>query len=159
MIIGVLSDTHSLNLPAPMMERFKTVDLIIHSGDVCDASVIKALKALAPIKAVQGNMDDAALKKQLPIKEIIECEGVKIGITHGHIGEARDAMLNAQAMFKDDHVAIVIFGHSHKATNEKIGDRLFFNSGSPNDVIKAKFFSYGLIEIKDGKIKAEIIKI
>jgi putative phosphoesterase len=159
MTIGVLSDTHSLNIPAPLIERFKPVDLIIHAGDLCDTHTLKLLKKIAPTRAVQGNMDEWAVKKVLPLKEIIDCGNLKIGVTHGHIGEAREALKNAMSSFKDDKMDVVIFGHSHHALNEKIGTTLYFNPGSPNDVIKAKFFSYGLITIEAGKIKAEIIRI
>jgi putative phosphoesterase len=159
MIIGVLSDTHSLNIPASLIERFKSADLIIHAGDICDLQTLKLLKKIAPTKAVSGNMDDSALKKELPLKEIIGCDGLKIGVTHGHIGESREALKNAMSAFKDDKMDVVIFGHSHHALNEKMGSTLYFNPGSPNDVIKAKFFSYGLISIDEGKIKAEIIRI
>ena len=55
MIIGVLSDTHSLVIPSSLIERFKSVDLIIHSGDICDAPTLKLLKKIAPTKAVYGN--------------------------------------------------------------------------------------------------------
>jgi hypothetical protein len=159
MIIGVLSDTHSLNIPAPVLDRFKSVDLIIHSGDICDTHTLKLLKKLAPVKAVQGNMDEMAVKKVLPVRELIDCEGIRIGVTHGHIGDGREALKNAMSAFKDDKMDVVIYGHSHHALNEKIGSTLYFNPGSPNDVIKAKFFSYGIITITDGKIKAEIIRI
>jgi putative phosphoesterase len=159
MIIGVLSDTHSLNIPTPVVERFRTVDLIIHAGDICDAHTLKLLKKIAPTKAVGGNMDESALKKVLPLKEIITCGDLKIGVAHGHIGDVRDALKNVMSSFKDDKMDVVIFGHSHQAYNERIGGTLYFNPGSPNDVIKAKFFSYGLIHIEDGKIKAEIVKI
>jgi len=159
MIIAVLSDTHSLNIPTPLLERLKTVDLIIHAGDICDLATLKSLKKIAPTKAVQGNMDEGAVKKELPIKEILECAGKKIGITHGHIGDTREALKNAISAFKDDKMDVVIYGHSHQALQSQIGDTLYFNPGSPNDVIKAKFFSYGLIRIEAGKIKAEIVKI
>ena len=159
MTIGVLSDTHSLNIPAPLIERFKSVDLIIHAGDICDLSTLRMLKKLAPTKAVQGNMDESGLKKRLPVKEIIVNGNVRIGVTHGHVGEAREALKNAMAAFKEDKMDVVIFGHSHQAIKEQIGDTLYFNPGSPNDVIKAKYFSYGLIHIAAGRIKAEIIKI
>lgn len=158
MKIGVCSDTHSLNLPASMLKAFKDVDLIIHAGDICDESVLKELKALAPIKAVSGNMDDMALKKRLPLKEIIEVEEIRIGLCHGHIGSSK-AFENAQAQFSNDDVDIIIFGHSHLALNEKIDGRIFFNPGSPNDVVKAKFFSYGLLTVEGKKIKSEIVKI
>jgi uncharacterized protein len=159
MTIGVLSDTHSLNIPAALIKRFKSVDLIIHAGDICDSHTLKLLKQLAPVKAVQGNMDEGALKKGLPLKETIICGEVKIGVTHGHLGETRDALKNAQTLFKDDKMDVVIFGHSHQAFNEKVGPTLYFNPGSPNDMVRAKFFSYGLISIEAGKIKAEIIRI
>jgi uncharacterized protein len=159
MTIGVLSDTHSLDIPAALVKRFKLVDLIIHAGDICDPSTLKLLKKIAPTKAVQGNMDEGALKKELPLKEIIICGNVKIGVTHGHMGETRDALKNAQALFKDDKMDVVIFGHSHQAFNQQIGPTLYFNPGSPNDIVRAKFFSYGLISIEGDKIKAEIIRI
>jgi len=60
--------------------------------------------------------------------------------------------------FKNDRVDLVIFGHSHKAFNEKRGDILYFNPGSPTDQIFSPFNSYGIIEIND-KIEARIIKI
>ena len=159
MIIGVLSDTHSLQIPASVIERFKSVDLIIHAGDICDIQTLKLLKKIAPTKAVQGNMDEPSVKKELPLKEIIIYGDLKIGVTHGHIGETRDALKNVITSFKDDKMDVVIFGHSHQAINEQVGKTLYFNPGSPNDAIKAKFFSYGLINIEAGKIKADIIRI
>jgi hypothetical protein len=159
MTIGVISDTHSLKIPAPVIERFKSVDLIIHAGDICDLHTLKLLKKIAPTKAVQGNMDELAVKKELPLKEIIIGDHLRIGVTHGHIGETREALKNAMSSFKDDKMDVVIFGHSHQALNERVGKTLYFNPGSPNDMVRAKFYSYGLISIEAGKIRAEIIKI
>ena len=158
MRIGVLSDTHSLNLPAQLLTALKEMQLIIHAGDVCDAGVLKTLQAIAPVKAVQGNMDEPALKKKLPLKEIIEVEGIAIGVAHGH-GQQRSALSNVQEQFKGSAVDIVIFGHSHQPFNEKIGPTIYFNPGSPNDAVRAPYFSYGLIEITNGKIKTSIVKI
>ena len=155
----MLADTHSLSLPAPLIERFKSVDLIIHAGDICDIKTLKMLKKLAPTKAVQGNMDEPAVKKELPLKEIIVCDNLKIGVTHGHVGGDREALKNAMSSFKNDKMDVVIFGHSHQALKEQVGRTLYFNPGSPNDTIRAKFLSYGLIDIEAGKIKAEIVKI
>jgi putative phosphoesterase len=159
MTFGVISDTHSFEIPVKILERFKTVDLIIHAGDICDLNTLKLLKKLAPIKAVQGNMDEIVVKKELPIKEIIDCGAIKIGVVHGHIGANREALKNAMEAFKDDRMDVVIFGHSHQALKEQVGSTLYFNPGSPNDTIRAKYLSYGLIAIENGKIKADIIKI
>ena len=158
MKIAVISDTHSLPLPQKLMSALGSVDLIIHAGDVCDLDTLKTLQKIKQVKAVQGNMCDPQVKKKLPLKEYFECEGVKIGVYHGH-GPSRDALINAQEQFKDVPVDMVIFGHSHHAFKGDINGVLFFNPGSPNDVVKARFFSYGLIKIDHGKIQAEIIKI
>lgn len=158
MIIGVLSDTHSLILPPKMLEAFKGMDLIIHSGDIADESVLKTLKAIAPVKAVQGNVDDGVLRRKLPLREIFEAEGVRIGVYHGH-GSGRNALANVQAQFKDQPLDIAIFGHSHQPMNEKIGPTIYFNPGSPNDTVRAPYRSYGRLEITNGRLKASIIKL
>ena len=54
MTIGVLSDTHSLNIPAQLLERFKSVDLIIHAGDLCDVRTLKLLKKIGPCQGGAG---------------------------------------------------------------------------------------------------------
>ena len=158
MKIAVVADTHSLPLPAKLLEALAKVDLIIHAGDVCDLDTLKTLQKIKPLKAVQGNMCDARVKKQLPLKEYFECEGVRIGVYHGH-GAAKDALTNTKEQFKDVPVDIIIFGHSHQALNQTIDGVIYFNPGSPNDVVKAKFFSYGLIEIHKGKVQTHIIKL
>lgn len=158
MKIGVISDTHSLALPQKLLDALTAVDLIIHAGDVCDLETLKQLQAIKQVKAVQGNMCDPQVKKKLPLKELFECGGVRIGIYHGH-GSAMDALTNATEQFKGQEVDIIVFGHSHHAFNKKIGSTIFFNPGSPNDVIKARYFSYGLIEIQNGKFQASIIKL
>ena len=158
MKIGVLSDTHSLNLPPKMLEAFKSVDLIIHCGDICDTDGLKELQAITRVIAVQGNMDEGALKKKLPLKEKIEIDGVKIGVYHGH-GMSRDALGNAKAQFVHEPVDIILFGHSHQPLLEKQGSITFFNPGSPNDAVRAPYFSYGTIEINQGKYKVGIVKI
>ena len=158
MNIGILSDTHSLLVPQKLLNNFKDLDLIIHAGDICDSGTLDILRALAPVRAVQGNMDDAVLKRKLPLKEFFTVEGVKIGVHHGH-GQTRDAMTNALAQFKDETPDIIIFGHSHQPLKQIVGKTLMFNPGSPNDVVRAPYFSYGLLNIAKGKFKAEIVKI
>ncbi len=145
-------------LPPKMLEAFKAVDFIIHAGDIADESVLKVLRAIKPVKAVQGNVDDENLRKKLPLRELFEVEGIRIGVYHGH-GSGKNALANAQAQFKNDPVDIVIFGHSHQPMNEKIGPTVFFNPGSPNDACRAPYFSYGRLEVSKGQLKPAIIKL
>lgn len=159
MILGVLADTHSFEIPSAVIERFKTVDLIIHAGDIDDMPTLKMIKALKPLKAVCGNTEAPALKRLLPLKEVVVCDDVRIGVTHGHVGRGPDALTNAVAAFKDQKLDAVIFGHSHQPLKEKIGSTLYFNPGSCNDTVRAPFLSYGIISCTKGKLEAEIIKI
>ena len=86
MRIAVLADTHVgtlEHLPRKIIDAISTVDLIIHAGDLTDVQVLEELKQLREVKAVQGNMDSRELRTVLPVKEIIEIENKRIGITHG----------------------------------------------------------------------------
>jgi len=160
--IIVISDTHiperAKGLPGELLEAFKQADMIIHAGDFADLSILEEIKCACKIvKAVAGNMDHDEVKEQLPEKEIIEVGKFRIGVMHGW-GAPANLLQLLEESFKNDKVDLVIFGHSHKAFNEKRGDILYFNPGSPTDQIFSPFNSYGIIEIND-KIEARIIKI
>ena len=162
MKIGVISDTHirdkAKNIPQKILDEFKGVDMIIHAGDLVDLSVLDKLKDICPnVKAVWGNMDPEEVRKKLPEKEILQVGNCRIGVMHGY-GAPNHLVELLSSVFKDDNVNLIIFGHSHAGLNEKKGNILFFNPGSPLDKIFAPYNSYGIIEIND-KIKARIIRI
>jgi len=162
MKIGVISDTHipdkALDLPKDILKCFQGVDMIIHAGDLADLSVLNKLRSICNnVKAVWGNMDPPDVRKELKEKEIIQVGDFKIGIMHGS-GRPDNLIEILSLEFKKDNVDIIIFGHSHSSLNEKRGDILFFNPGSPTDKIFSPYNSYGIIEIND-KIEARIIKI
>ncbi len=158
MKIGVISDTHSRKLPQQMMDDFKKVEFIIHVGDFCDMSVYETLTKMKEVKAVYGNMDDSAICKRVPRRQIVTCGHLRIGLFHGE--GATDTLLNKmKAEFQGDHVDAVIFGHSHQPLNEKIDNVLYFNPGSPTDDMFAPYCSYGLLEVVDKGIKGKIVKV
>ena len=159
MKIGVISDTHSLEIPKSVLDQFKKVDLIIHAGDFCSVADLKMLKEIKPVRAVYGNMDEMRMRQILPEKEIFSIENVVIGIFHGTGAAAKDILPHVQKQFAQDKVDVVIFGHSHLAFNEKMGKVLYFNPGSATDMVRAPYRSYGLLTINKGKVNAEIIKI
>ncbi len=162
MIIGVIADTHIPNraedIPREILENFKHVDMVIHAGDLEDPKVLDRLRsACKDVRAVYGNMDPAEVREKIPEKEIISVGNYRIGVMHGY-GPPDKLISLLKDIFKDDRVDIIIFGHSHKGCNEKIGQTLYFNPGSATDKIFASQNSYGIIEIND-EIKARIIKI
>ena len=158
MRIGIVADTHSQKIPPQVLKDLHKVDFIIHAGDFCSQEDLDIFAKIKDVKAVRGNMDSASLAKSLPDKEIIECEGVRIGITHG--SGPRDKVLSSvKKVFSKDDVQAVVFGHSHAALNEVIDGVLYFNPGSPNDYVFPLYRSYGILEVKNGKVFGKIIKL
>lgn len=158
MKIGVISDTHSLGVPQAVMEAFKNFDCIIHAGDFMSQTDFKVWNDLNQLYAVFGNMDDADLKEKLPETLLIECEGVRIGIYHGR-GPTQGVLQTVKDVFKKEQVDVVVFGHSHHPYNEREGSVLYFNPGSPNDIVTAPYCSYGILTVNAKRqVKGKIVK-
>ena len=157
MKIGVVSDTHSQELPSQMMEDFKKVDFIIHAGDLCSLDILEQLQKIKEVKAVWGNMDGGEIRQVLPRQQLIKCDKFTIGVFHGE-GTPQGLLDKVKSEFKSSKVDMVIFGHSHQPMNEKIDGVLYFNPGSPNDLVFAPYRSYGILEITD-KISGKIVKV
>src|SRR5947209_19986862 len=72
--VGVISDTHIpyfKKLPEVIWEHFAGAELIVHAGDLSVLSVLSELATIAPVVAVQGNVECEEVVWQLPIK----CDG------------------------------------------------------------------------------------
>ena len=158
MKIGVVSDTHSREIPQQLMEDFKSVDFIVHAGDFCSLKDFKIFSSLKHIKAVYGNMDEPSLRRMLPRREIFEVSDQSIGLVHGD-GASQTILEYVTAEFKNDEVSVIIFGHSHQPCNQRAGDILYFNPGSPNDLVITPYRSYGILEIKENHVVGKIIKV
>ncbi len=160
--IVVLSDTHiperALDLPQKLYEDMKSADLILHAGDVTSLVFFKQLKhKFTHLKAVQGNMDESALKKVLPRRELIKVDKVSIGLMHGW-GSPSGLIEVAAHEFSKEKPDIIIFGHSHQALNMEKNGMIFFNPGSPTDKVFSAVNTYGIITLSDF-VHHEIINI
>ncbi|MEX2208134.1 MAG: metallophosphoesterase family protein [Myxococcota bacterium] len=73
--IGVLADTHvhagQIALPAAALEALRGVDLILHLGDMGEASVLDALGELAPVLATRGGDDPAEDPRIAPARLLV----------------------------------------------------------------------------------------
>ena len=158
MKIAVISDTHSNSISKNLLNKLKGMDMIIHAGDLIELSVLDCLKSInSNIKAVSGNMDTPKVKKILPESRILNAGNYKIGITHGR-GSPEHLLEFVANKFKNHKLDIIIFGHSHRALNKRIGPTLFFNPGSLTDKVFAEYNSFGILELND-KINAKIVRI
>ncbi len=159
MKIGVLSDTHiptgSPALPPRVFELFSGVDLILHAGDIVSLSVLDELKAIAPVEAVAGNMDDAEVQSRLPRKKILTIGRFRVGLTHGKYKIDLQRQMIRQEF---DNVDLIVYGHSHAPFWGRENGVYFLNPGSPTDKRYAPFNSVALLDAGD-ELNAEIVRI
>ena len=120
-VVGLISDTHGLLRPEAV-RALAGSDLIIHAGDMGAPEILDALRAVAPVVAVRGNVDKGAWASALPATAVAGAGGTLIYVLHG---------LNELDL---DPVAagfgVVVSGHSHQPARAARGGVLFVNPGS-----------------------------
>ncbi len=160
MLIGLISDTHIPDrariIPQNVIDAFKEVDLIIHAGDLTSLEVIEELEKIAPVMAVQGNMDRIN-GINLPKAKTIEAEGLKIGVVHGEVYPRADTQ-QLVYLAKELDADILVSGHSHQPKIEKTDGVLLINPGSPI-VPRLADRTVMLLEINNKEANVEIVKV
>ena len=150
MRIGVISDTHGLLRPEAL-QALRGSEHILHAGDVGDPAILDALRKIAPVTAIRGNVDVSGDCARLPETELVELGGVGIYMLH----DLNALDLNPIAA----GVAVVISGHSHKAKIERKKGVLYFNPGSAGPKRFSLPISVGLLEIVDGRVEARVVQL
>lgn len=123
MLVGLISDTHGTIRPEAL-EALRRVELILHAGDVGGAHVLEALRGIAPVQAVYGNVD--AIDGTLAAAVDIDLEGARVHVSHGHeLGSPTPERLAGR--YPAD---VIVFGHTHKAIVRTVGGTLVVNPGA-----------------------------
>ncbi|MGE5109702.1 MAG: metallophosphoesterase family protein [Acidobacteriaceae bacterium] len=148
LLLGVISDTHSRIRPSAL-KALRGSDVILHAGDIGTADVIAALKKIAPVHAIHGNIDREPLTNKYPATEVLEFAGLSFYMLHNL--QALD--LNPKAA----GFAAVIYGHSHKPEYYFKNGVLYFNPGSAGPKRFSLPISVGKIRIREGELLPEII--
>lgn len=147
MRLGVIADTHGLLRPQ-VFDVFRAVDHILHGGDVGQREILIELEALAPVTAVYGNTDDAALRGLLPQVATLRLDGFDIVVTHGdQLGSPTPLALHAAFPIAD----IIVYGHTHQPRLELV-DRTVtvINPGSAGARRFDLPVSVGILELEPG---------
>jgi putative phosphoesterase len=166
MRIGVVSDTHGYFDPH-LPQLLHGVNEIFHAGDVGPEAVLDQLRAIAPVQAVRGNIDSAALGlaptvtrwfgsveihmlHELPKPQSALRDWAQAGSLEGKPAEHCRRFLESLP----EECRVVILGHSHEPCALILGSTLFFNPGSAGK----KRFSLprccGLLEISAQGVRA-----
>jgi len=154
--IAVLSDTHlreGKSLPHFVWEHIAQVDMILHAGDLTHMGLLEELACIAPVRAVRGNCDGWDVS--LPVRDIIECEALRIGLIHGDLGKGKSTPERAYLAFQGTPVDVIVFGHSHTPFMEWRDGIFMFNPGSPTDKRRELQYSFGILEFTQGQLKAD----
>jgi putative phosphoesterase len=120
-LVGLISDTHGL-LRREAAAALAGVDRILHAGDVGRPEILDALRAIAPVTAVRGNVDTSSWAETLPYDAVVFIDGFNIYMLHN----LREITLDPKAT----RIDVVVSGHSHKPLIETVDDVLYVNPGS-----------------------------
>lgn len=157
--VGLISDTHIPHrlkrLPEAALDALAGVDLILHAGDVDDPAALEPLRAIAPVRAVRGNVhfqDFSDGGAALPDVIELELAGKRVLLTHGHRPGLLGFFLKCTRVLTH-HLKltdnsdlnqiiirrlaqlyptadVIIFGHTHRARVEWIEQTLLVNPGA-----------------------------
>jgi len=150
MLIGVISDTHGLLRPEALT-ALAGVEHILHAGDVGDARILDALREIAPVTAIRGNIDQWGECAQLPATDVVELDERLFYLVHS----LADLDINPVVA----GVAAVISGHSHKPSIESRGGVLYLNPGSAGPRRFSLPVTVALMTIDADSISARIVEL
>ena len=172
---GIITDTHIpqrlKSLPPRVFEIFRGVDGILHAGDINSRRVLDELAEIAPVEAVAGNAD--LFGHGLPLTRVIEVEGRRIGLVHGHGGWSRylRSKVRDQFSFDEEHylkivhrsfgsVDVVVFGHTHRFCRVERSGIVLFNPGPiAPDFYNTPGPQVGLLHVSAQTLQIEIVTV
>jgi uncharacterized protein len=150
MRIGVISDTHGLMRPEAL-RALQGAEHILHAGDVGDPAILDALRAIAPVTAIRGNIDEGGPCSHLPSTELVELGGRSIFMLH----DVKKIDLNPEAA----GIAAVVFGHSHKPFLEWRRGLLFLNPGSAGPRRFELPVTFAWLKIEANEVSARVVPL
>jgi putative phosphoesterase len=139
----ITGDIHGRSdLLEEVLNKEQDYDLHLCTGDL--GIDIKTLNR-HNIVAVKGNND---YYYDLPYERVIDLEGNKILLTHGHLQNVKYGLKELVDFAKSKHVDICIFGHTHQLYIEEIDHILFINPGALSNFRDKSYVIY-----EEGQVK------
>src|ERR1700720_1597001 len=148
-MIGVVSDTHGLLRPEAVA-ALRGVEHILHAGDVGDVAILDELRKIAPVTAIRGNVDVSGACAKLPATDVVELGGKLFYLVHS----VHDLDINPAAA----GVAMVVSGHSHKASVQVRDGVIYFNPGSAGPRRFSLPVTLGFVTVEDG-VEASVMEL
>ncbi len=153
MNIGIISDTHgNYSAVEKVVSIAQKMDMWLHLGDCTpDAEYLQDLVNV-PVYGVAGNCDWPM--SNTCYERIVEAEGHKIFMTHGHNYGVRYTQEYVMEAAESQGADIALYGHTH-IVDYRIGPPLLLNPGSasrPRDDSRGSFMIMELLPNIEPKI-------
>ena len=152
LVIAVISDTHSQAHPAAL-EHVKSAnpDLIMHAGDIGDASVLEPFEELVETLVVRGNIDAKSAGPKSVTVRLHGEGGYQLGIAMTHIALYGPRLRRDAKLLAHKHRAhLMVCGHSHVPFLGQEGKLIAFNPGSIGPRRPPLPITFGLLEFAPG---------
>lgn len=144
--IGIISDTHGLLRPEA--ERGLTgVDHIIHAGDIGRPEIVGALRRIAPVTAIRGNVDSGEWARNYPDTNLVRLAGKSIYVLH----DLKTLKPNPGA-----GIDVIVSGHSHVPKIDTVGGVLYLNPGSAGPRRFKLPITFAMLELTPDGMRPEI---
>ncbi len=153
--VAVVADTHSRMHPDALKQlKALAPEAILHGGDIGDLEVLNALRDIAPVYAVRGNIDERmAEMPDVLIIDLLDTEGAATRLLLTHIAIAGTRLRSdVVKLAKVNGARLVVCGHSHVPFIGQDQGLTVFNPGSVGPRRFHLPILYGAIELSDGQL-------
>lgn len=159
----MISDSHvgarRREPPRGLWEIVDSADRVIHLGDFTTVEFADMLALRAPLTAVAGNCDGAAIGARFPSAATIGLDGVKAAISHRPPFVRGGARKAARGM-RERGVSLCLYGHTHRLADFEENGVRFINPGTAGGwPMPAGAPTAGILEIEGGRIQWRVVKL
>ncbi|HSB81768.1 MAG TPA: metallophosphoesterase family protein [Candidatus Methylomirabilis sp.] len=149
-LVGLISDTHGLLRPETV-RRLQGSDLIVHAGDIGKVEVLEALRSVAPVTAVRGNIDKGIWAEGLPTTAAVEIDQVGVYVIHDI--QRLDIVPEAAGF------TVVVSGHSHHPSIHERNGVIYVNPGSAGPRRFSLPVSIALMHVQDRSVEVKLVTL
>ncbi len=155
MLIGILSDSHgdaAATASAVRLLEERGAEHLVHCGDLCGEGVLDEL-AGHRCTFVWGNCDSPGPTMKRYVQTLgltwpeqpvlLKLAGKRIAVYHGHERSFASAA-------EQDAVDYVLYGHTHKYADRRVGRVRFINPGA---LYRARIKTMALLNLKNDTLK------
>ena len=150
----VISDTHGFRRGFEELDGiFAESDYIIHLGDTCADGSFISTKFPHKTVVINGNCD---LIKLGDDERVMEIEGVKVFLCHGHLYSVKSTLTRLARRAKELGCQLALYGHTHAAREDEIDGVKLINPGCGTRYAAR---SYLYLVFNDKKFTSKIVPI